>query len=305
MDTRPILIVVLGATGVGKTELSIRLAQHFASGGVVSSDSRQVYREIPIGTAAPTLSERAAVPHYLVGHISIHDHYSAGAYEVDALETIRHLHAESRYAVLSGGSMMYVDALCRGIDSVPTADPEIRQALWYRYEQEGLDGILGELRILDPVYYARVDRQNHKRVIHGLEICLSSGQPFSSFHQGEAKPRPWQTIKVGLRREREELYQRIDQRVYAMLEAGLLEEAKAVYPYRHLNALNTVGYKELFAYFDGAIDLPEAIRLIQRNSRHYARKQMSWWQRDPDIRWFHPSDIDGVISCITQVSTAP
>ena len=185
---------------------------------------------------------------------------------------------------------MYIDALCQGIDAIPDVDPTIRQAIWQRYEEEGLDSILGELRLLDPVYYDRVDLKNYKRVLHGYEVCLSTGKPFSSFHTGQAKERPFDCVKIGLTREREELYQRIDQRVLQMIEDGLIDEARTVYPYRHLNSLNTVGYKELFSHFDGTISLDEAIRLIQRNSRHYARKQLTWWKRDLSIRWHHPSD---------------
>ena len=186
--------------------------------------------------------------------------------------------------------MMYLDALCQGIDAIPDVDPTIRQAVWQRYEEEGLEGILGELRLLDPIYYDRIDLKNYKRILHGYEVCLSTGKPFSSFHTGQAKERPFDSVKIGLTREREELYQRIDQRVLQMIEDGLIDEARAVYPYRHLNSLNTVGYKELFSHFDGTISLDEAIRLIQRNSRHYARKQLTWWKRDLSIHWHHPSD---------------
>lgn len=289
MATRSV-VVLLGPTGVGKTALSLDLARRLTA-EIVSADSRQVYREIPIGTAAPSVEELAAVPHHLIGHRSIHDSYSAGAYECDALATIERLHRQYSTVLVSGGSMMYIDALCRGIDPVPDVDPEVRQGVWRRYEAEGLEGILGELRHLDPAYYARVDKRNYKRVLHGYEVYLSSGRPLSAFHSGAVALRPWRIIKVGLRRERDELYDRINRRVLAMIDAGLEDEARAVYPYRHLNALNTVGYKELFAYFDGSIDRAEAIRQIQRNSRIYARKQMTWWQRDSDIHWITPDTI--------------
>lgn len=286
---RPRLVVLLGATGVGKTELSIRLARHFST-EILSADSRQIYHELPIGTAAPSLAEQAAVPHHFVGTHSILEPYSAASFETDALAVLDKLFQEKEVAVVSGGSMMYLDALCQGIDAIPDVDPAIRQAVWQRYEEEGLEGILGELRLLDPVYYDRVDLKNYKRVLHGYEVCLSTGKPFSSFHTGQAKERPFDCVKIGLTREREELYQRIDQRVLQMIEDGLIDEARAVYPFRHLNALNTVGYKELFCHFDGTISLDESIRLIQRNSRHYARKQLTWWKRDLSIRWHHPSD---------------
>lgn len=297
MATRSV-VVLLGPTGVGKTALSLDLARRLTA-EIVSADSRQVYREIPIGTAAPSVEELAAVPHHLIGHRSIHESYSAGAYECDALATIERLHRQYSTVLVSGGSMMYIDALCRGIDPVPDVDPEVRQGVWRRYEAEGLEGILGELRHLDPIYYARVDKRNYKRVLHGYEVYLSSGRPLSAFHSGAVALRPWRIIKVGLRRERDELYDRINRRVLAMIDAGLEDEARAVYPYRHLNALNTVGYKELFAYFDGSIDRAEAIRQIQRNSRIYARKQMTWWQRDRDIHWITPdtiSSLDDLVS---------
>ncbi len=295
---RPAVLVLLGPTGVGKTELSLTLARRLGA-HIVSADSRQVFREIPIGTAAPTLEERATVPHYLVGHKSVVEPYSAGMYEQEALEVIGALHRTSPWVVVSGGSMMYIDALTEGTAPVPDVSLEVRQAVWERYRTEGLETILGELSLLDPLCYARVDKRNYKRVLHGYEVCLSSGKPFSSFlSEASRAERPFDIIKVGLSRPRPELYERINRRVELMIQAGLVEEARAVYQYRDLNALNTVGYKELFAYFDGAIDLPETVRLIQRNSRHYARKQMTWWQRDEAIHWFHPDDVAGILSLI-------
>ena len=290
------LLVLVGPTGVGKTALSIRLAQHLGC-SILSADSRQIFRELPIGTAAPSLEERAAVPHYFVGERSVMEPYSAAMFEAEAMALLPRLCSEGErpIALVSGGSMMYVDALCHGIDEIPDVRDEVRQAVWRRYEEEGLEGILGELKILDPDYYHSVDPKNYKRVLHGYEVSLSTGRPFSSFHSGRKKERPFRIIKLGLTREREELYERIDRRVYMMLEAGLVEEAQRVYPQRHLNALNTVGYKELFAHFSGEIDLEEAVRLIQRNSRHYARKQLSWWRRDEEIRWFDAEDWDGIV----------
>ena len=292
-DQRPTLIVLLGPTGVGKTALGVQLALQLGC-SILSADSRQIYRELPIGTAAPTPEERAAVPHYFVGTHSVTEGYSAASYEADVLRLLEGLFVDHPIQLLSGGSMMYIDAVCRGIDEIPDVDPAIRTEVWHRYETHGLAPILSELEQLDPRYYATVDHQNYKRVLHGYEVCLSTGRPFSSFHTGQAKHRPFDVIKIGLTREREELYARIDERVLQMMSLGLEAEARAVYPHRHLNALNTVGYKELFAYFDGMISLEEAIRLIQRNSRHYARKQLTWWKRDPEVHWYHPEDIEGI-----------
>ena len=287
----PLLLVLVGPTGVGKTELSIRLAQRLST-SILSADSRQIYRELPIGTAAPSLEERAAVPHYFVGTRSIHDPYSAADYEREALAELAELFQEQSVVLVSGGSMMYVDALCRGLDAVPSVPEDLRRAVWQRYEAEGLEGIRHDLEQVDPDYLGQVDPANYKRLLHAWEVYLATGSPFTSYHRGEPKQRPFRILRVGLERPRPELYARIDRRVELMLEAGLEAEARAVYPYRALNALNTVGYKELFAYFDGSIDRAEAIRLIQRNSRHYARKQLSWWQRDPSIHWLDASAPD-------------
>ena len=292
-ELRPILVVLLGPTGVGKTALGVQIASQLGC-SILSADSRQIYHELPIGTAAPTPEERAAVPHYFVGTHSVSEGYSAASYEADALSLLERLFADRPIQLLSGGSMMYIDAVCRGFDEIPDVDPTIRAEVWNRYETEGLARILSELEHLDPRYYATVDRQNYKRVLHGYEVCLSSGRPFSSFHTGLAKSRPFDIIKIGLTREREELYTRIDERVLRMMSLGLEAEARAVYPHRRLNALNTVGYKELFAYLDGTVSLDEATRLIQRNSRHYARKQLTWWKRDSEVRWYHPEDIEGI-----------
>ena len=238
------------------------------------------------------------MPHYFVGTHSVTEGYSAASYEVDVLHLLEKLFSDHPIQLLSGGSMMYIDAVCRGIDEIPDVDPAIRAEVWHRYEAGGLAPILSELEHLDPRYYATVDHHNYKRVLHGYEVCLSSGRPFSSFHTGQAKSRPFDIIKVGLTREHEDLYARIDERVLQMMSLGLEAEARAVYPYRHLNALNTVGYKELFAYFDGTISLDEAIRLIQRNSRHYARKQLTWWKRDSEVHWYHPDAPNDLLRAI-------
>lgn len=281
------LIVLLGSTGVGKTALSLQLAERLAT-PIVSADSRQIFRELPIGTAAPTALDRQRVQHYMVGTHSVHEAYSAGQYELDALAHIAQIHVANPVAIVSGGSMMYIDAICNGIDAIPDVHPDIRQAVYNRYQAEGLSNILEELKELDPLYYQQVDQRNYKRVLHGYEVCLSSGQPFSSYRTGRKKQRPFRIIKIGITRPREELYERINERVLLMMDQGLEEEARAVYPHRRLNALNTVGYKELFRYFDGEITRQEAIRQIQKNSRVYARKQQTWWQKDTEIQWFAP-----------------
>ena len=292
------LIVLLGPTGVGKTDLSIRLAERFAS-PVISSDSRQVYKDLPIGTAAPTREDLSRVPHHLVGMLELTDYYSASLFEEDAISLLSELHKTRNVILMSGGSPMYIDAVCKGIDDIPTIDPQLREELKQRYEKEGLDSIRAELKILDPVFYDQVDLKNHKRVIHALEVCLMAGKPYSSLRTNQARQRPFRIIKIGLKREREELYERINRRVDQMMELGLLEEARRVYPFKHLNSLNTVGYKELFQYFDGEWSLDFAVEKIRQNSRIYSRKQMTWFKRDPDIRWFHPEEEEAILNYLT------
>ncbi len=283
------LILLLGPTGVGKTELSLRIAEHFRA-PILSADSRQLYKELPIGTAAPTPEQLARVRHYFVGTLSLADYYSASRFEEEVIALLGELFRSHPVAVMTGGSMMYIDAVTKGIDDIPTVAPDIRTALWQQYEAEGLAPILAELKEKDPQHYAEVDRQNYKRVIHAVEICRQTGRPYSTFRTHRPKPRPFRIIPIGLRRDREELYERINRRVEQMMAAGLLDEARRVYPMRHANALNTVGYKELFRYLDGEWTLAEAVEKIKRNSRVYARKQMTWFKRDPEIRWFHPSE---------------
>lgn len=287
------LIILLGPTGVGKTELSLRIAERLGA-PIISSDSRQLYRDLPIGTAAPTAAEQARVKHYMVGTLSLEDYYSASQFESDVLSLLTLLYKDTSSVVMTGGSMMYIDAVVKGIDDIPTVLPEIREALWKEYEKDGLAPILEELRKADPVHYEQVDKQNYKRVIHAVEICRQTGKPYSSFRTNIRKPRPFQILQIGLRRDREELYDRINRRVDAMIADGLVEEARRVYPFRHLNSLNTVGYKELFQYFDGTWTLDEAIEKIKRNTRVYARKQMTWFKRNPDIVWFHPDEEEAV-----------
>ena len=293
------LITLLGPTGVGKTELSLKVAERLGS-PIISSDSRQLYRELPIGTAAPTPEQQARVKHYFVGTLGLTDYYSASQFETDVLALLTQLHATIPNVVMSGGSMMYIDAVCKGIDDIPTVTPEIREAIYQQFAQEGLAPILEELKAADPKHYEEVDRQNYKRVIHAVEICRMTGKPYSSFRTHTIKNRPFRIIKIGLTRDREELYDRINRRVDQMMEEGLLEEARRVYPYRALNALNTVGYKELFNYLSGEWTLDVAIEKIKRNSRVYARKQMTWFKHDPAIQWFHPDEEAALFQYLTQ-----
>ena len=291
------LIVILGPTAVGKTELSLRIAERFAS-PIVNADSRQIFRDIPVCTAAPTAEEQARVKHYFVGTRALDEYFSAAQYETEALRVIEEEFRSRDVLVMSGGSMLYIDAVVKGIDDMPDVEPEIRASVRRQYEAEGLDSILAQLRLLDPVYYDRVDKRNTQRVIHGVEMCLSTGKPFSSFHTGVRKERPFRILQIGLRRERPELYARIDRRVRQMLENGLIDEARRVFPLRHLNSLNTVGLKEMFLCFDGVYTLPQAEERICHNTHIYSKKQMTWFQRDDSIRWFHPDRMEDVISFI-------
>lgn len=291
------LIVLIGPTGVGKTELSLSIAEHFQT-CILSADSRQLYQELKIGTAAPTPSQLARVPHHFVGTLGLTDYYSAAQYEADVLEKLEELFQHNDTVVLTGGSMMYVDAVCKGIDDIPTVDKETRELMLQRYEEEGLETLCAELKILDPEYYQIVDLKNPKRVIHALEICYMTGKTYTSFRTQKHKERPFRIIQIGLTREREELYDRINRRVDEMMQEGLLEEAKSVYPFKHLNSLNTVGYKEIFNYFDGEWSLDFAIEKIKQNSRIYSRKQMTWFKRNPNIQWFHPEQKEEIMNYI-------
>ena len=291
------LIVILGPTGVGKTSLCLHIAKEY-NVPVINADSRQMFKELPIGTAAPTTKEQEQAKHYFVGNLTVDKYYNASMFENDVLSLLDILFKQQDIALMSGGSMMYIDAVCNGIDDIPTVDTQIRQRLKERYEQEGLESIIQELRQLDPEYYNIVDKKNPKRVIHALEICLSTGKSYSSFRHNVRKTRPFQIIKIGLTRNREELYSRIDQRVDEMISNGLLKEAANMYPQRNLNALNTVGYKELFDYIDGKTDLQEAIFKIKSNTHKYCRKQLTWFKRDPEIKWFTPENVEEIINYI-------
>ncbi len=281
------LIVLIGPTGVGKTELSLKLAEYYKT-CIISADSRQLYADLKIGTAAPSEEQLQRVKHYFVGTLRLSDYYSAAQYETEVLKLLEELFQQQDTVLLTGGSMMYVDAVCKGIDDIPTVDAEIRNLMLARYNEEGLDRLCSELKLLDPEYYQIVDLKNHKRVIHALEIYYMTGKTFTSFRTQQQKERPFRIIKIGLNRDREELYERINRRVDRMIEEGLIDEAKRVFPHRTLNSLNTVGYKEIFKYIEGEWTLEFAIEKIKQNSRIYSRKQMTWFKRDKDIHWFHP-----------------
>lgn len=279
----------MGPTGVGKTELALRVAERYGC-PIVSCDSRQIFREIPIGTAAPTAEEQRRVQHYFVGERSIEDEYNAGQYERDALKLLDSLFAKQDVVVMTGGSMLYADAVCKGLDDLPSVPLSIRADVQREHETKGLAWLQSEVQRLDPAYWAEVDQQNPARLAHCVELCRVTGEPYSALRSHTAKARPFRILKIGLDRPRAELYARIDKRVKQMMEAGLLDEAKAVYPKRALNSLQTVGYKELFAYLDGEYDLDRAIELIQQNSRHYAKRQLTWFRRDKEIHWLNAND---------------
>ncbi len=289
------LVVITGPTAVGKTALTIELARHYHT-PVINADSRQIYRELRIGTAAPSEEQLLQAKHYFVGNKSIHDYYNASMYEQDVLEILKG--EPSNTNILSGGSMMYIDAVCNGIDDIPTVREDIREEMKRRYEEEGLEALCEDLHRLDPEHYAIVDRQNYRRVIHALEICYQTGRTYTSFRTQSKKERPFRIVKIGLNRDRDELYNRINARVDAMMEQGLLHEAESLYDQRQLNALNTVGYKEMFDYMDGRWSLDEAVERMKGNTRRYARKQLTWFKRDEEVRWFHPGQIDEILKYI-------
>ena len=292
------LFILLGPTAVGKTALSLKVAKLLGS-PIINCDSRQIYKGMEIGTAAPTKEQLEEVKHYFVKILELQEYYSAAQYETDVIQLTNQLQHSSENLLLSGGSMMYIDAVCNGIDDIPNIDAEIRNDLKERLQKEGLDSLRHELKLLDPDYYDIVDLKNPKRIVHALEICYTSGKAYSSFRIHKKKERPFQIIKIGLKRERSELFDRINKRVDNMIEEGLLEEARRLYPYRHLNALNTVGYKEIFQYFDGAWDLTYATEKIKKNTRDYAKKQMTWFAHDNDIHWFSPDNGKEITDFIT------
>lgn len=295
---RKTLIVLTGPTGIGKTTVGINIAQHFKT-EIVSSDSRQIFKELTIGTAVPNTKELSAVKHHFIHSHSIFDSYNASRYETEALQLLETLFGENNIIVLVGGSMLYIDAICKGIDIMPDIDTEIRNSLKEKLEKEGLSGLRLQLKKQDPDYYKTVDLKNPARIIHALEICLMTGKPYSSFRSNKKKQRPFSIIKIGLNTDRKILHNRINNRVDLMIDAGLEKEAKSVYQYKNLNSLNTVGYREMFSYFDGDISKEKAIELIKRNSRRYARKQLTWFRKDDEMKWFEPNQTQEIIEYIS------
>lgn len=299
-----ILIVLLGPTGVGKTDVSIDIALHFNC-EIISSDSRQFYREMKIGTAVPTELQLNTVKHYFIGFLSIEDYYSSSLFERDVLELLPKLFSNNNVALMSGGSGMYIDAVCNGIDDIPDVDSAIREKYINKYIAEGIEGLRITLKILDPEYYTKVDLKNHKRIIRALEICESTGKPYSSFLIKQKREREFGIIKIGLERIRDDLYQRINSRVDEMIRMGLENEAKQLYALRNLNALNSVGYREFFDVFDGKISREKAIELVKRNTRRFAKRQLTWWSKDKDIKWFDPVKVNEIIEYIAKTIYPP
>ena len=305
----PTLIVILGPTAVGKTGLTLSLAEHYAC-PILNCDSRQIYRDMRIGTAAPTQEQLDRVRHYFVGQLNLDEYYSAAKYEQEVLQLTSELSKTHNTLILSGGSMMYIDAVCNGIDDIPTVDEEVRATLAKRLQEEGLEKLLAELRLADPEHYDFVDHKNAKRIVHALEVCYTTGKPYSSFltrktlrcgaSTTQTADRPFRILKIGLERPREELFARINSRVDDMINSGLLHEAMTLLPHRHENALNTVGYKEMFNVLDGTWELPMAIERLKKNTRVYAKKQMTWFKHDTGVTWFHPNDKDGIIKHINE-----
>ncbi|MBR2436241.1 MAG: tRNA (adenosine(37)-N6)-dimethylallyltransferase MiaA [Alistipes sp.] len=298
---RPTLIVVVGPTGSGKSALAVELAKHYGA-PIISTDSRQVYRGLGIGTAQPTADELAAAKHYFIADREVEDNFNCGRYETEALALLEELFKTNRYVVAVGGSGLYVKALCEGMDSLPEADDEVRQMLKSRLESEGIGSLVEELRRLDPKYAEEVDLCNPARVMRALEVCLTTGKPYSEQRSGTAAERWFNIVKIGTDMPRDVLYERIDRRVDMMVEEGLVEEARAMYPKRELNSLQTVGYREMFDYFDGTITLAEAIELVKRNSRRYAKRQLTWFRRDEEIGWFAPTELDKIVEFIDSKS---
>ena len=296
------LIVITGPTAVGKTALCLDVAKHFDI-PIINADSRQIFRELKIGTARPSDEQLAQVHHDFVGMLGLDDYYSASLFEQQVLALLEQQFQKRDYALMAGGSMMYIDAVCDGIDDIPTIDDETRATMKRRLAEEGLEALVEELRRLDPEYYEIVDRQNPRRVVHALEICTMTGKTYTSFRRRERRQRPFRIVKIALNRPREELYERINRRVDQMMSDGLLDEARALYPKKELNALNTVGYKELFDYLDGRWPLEEAVERIKGNTRRYARKQLTWYKKDEQIRWFHPDDKQSIIDYIINYET--
>lgn len=299
-DIKPFLIVITGPTAIGKSSVSLQVAAHFST-EIISADSRQFFREMKIGTAVPPEEDLTAIPHHFIHNRSIHDYYNASRYEEEVLQTLERIFQNRHVAVLTGGSMLYVDAVCNGIDYLPEVDMPTRNHLTALYEKEGIEYIRMMLKQADPEYYGEVDLMNHKRILHALEICLITGRPYSGFRKQQPKQRPFRLIKIGLTASREIIYERINQRVDQMVDEGLELEVRTLYPYRNINALNTVGYREWSDYFEGLTTKPETIEKIKSNTRRYARKQITWFKRDPLIKWFDITDADQIIPYIEQI----
>jgi tRNA dimethylallyltransferase len=292
-----ILIVLLGPTGVGKTDISVDLAARFNC-EIISADSRQFFREMRIGTAVPTDHQLNTIKHHFIRFLSVEDYYSASLFERDVLDLLPRLFSRNNIVLMSGGSGMYIDAVCNGIDDIPDVDPVVREKYISKYKEEGIEGLRVALKLLDPEHYAKVDLKNHKRIIRALEICETAGRPYSSFLKNQKRERDFGIIKIGLERTRDDLYNRINSRVDDMIEMGLEEEASLLFKFRNLNALNSVGYREFFDFFDGKISRDKAIELIKRNSRRYAKRQITWWGKDKDIKWFQPEQVQDIIQFI-------
>ena len=293
------LVVLLGPTGVGKTDISIKIARYFKT-EIISADSRQFFREMQIGTAVPSERQLKEIRHHFIRFISINDYYSSSLFERDVLELLPKLFTNNNIVLMSGGSGMYIDAVCNGIDDIPDVDPAIREKYSKKYKEEGIEGLRVALKLLDPEYYAKVDLKNYKRIIRALEICEATGRPYSSFLKKQKRERNFGIIRIGLERTREDLYQRINSRVTEMVKTGLEDEARQLYEFRNLNALNSVGYKEFFEFFDGKISKEKAIELIKRNSRRYAKRQLTWWAKDKEIKWFKPENVGDIIEYIEE-----
>jgi tRNA dimethylallyltransferase len=301
---RNFLIVLLGPTGVGKTDISIDIARYFNC-EIISADSRQFFREMSIGTAVPSTVQLEAVKHHFIRFLSIEDYYSSSLFERDVLGLLPGLFAKNNIMMMSGGSGMYIDAVCEGIDDIPDVDPLIREKYIHKYKAEGIEGLRMALKLLDPEHYLKVDLNNYKRIMRALEICETAGRPYSSFLKKQKRERDFGLVKIGLERPRTELYHRINMRVDHMVESGLEDEAKQLYEFKNLNALNSVGYREFFDFFDGNISREKAIELIKRNSRRYAKRQLTWWGKDKDIKWFHPDKVHEIIQYIQESIRPP
>lgn len=291
------LLVITGPTGAGKTDIAFDIAAHFSS-EIISCDSRQIFREMHVGTSAPTSEQLSKIKHYFIGSLSVKDYYSASLFERDVLKLLPALFAKNSLVIMTGGSGMYIDAVCNGIDDIPDTDPSIREKYIIKYNEEGIESLRVALKILDPEHYKKVDLRNYKRIIRALEICETAGRPYSSFMKKEKRKRDFMIIRTGIEQPREELFMRINRRVDRMISSGLEEEARKLYHLRHLNALNTVGYKEFFEYFDGTISREQAIDLIKRDTRRYAKRQITWWAKDKSIRWFHPDEVQKIIQYV-------